>query len=509
MLGKRNALAKERLRRPATVGEALAALGDLKVLANQSRVLLEVAPSEARNPQMFQRNKNGALGIEKILLQKLERISGCQEYWPWEMWEEERPEELSPSFKHLPFEAWFPHYEDFQFDLQYVGESLRLAIILTWHVDSIAEAAEEAFEITDFPQAELHKIPDSAIEKILQSSRRPIRYLLDAINVVNRNTGNYFWDGICACGGGCGCGITWDIRTIREVESHLPSARAIGRRLSSLTKWIARDPKRKVMQIVDYILSKQKEGKKTCIKNHGHSWMFIQGRTTMQVKHLKLENEPDVLGILILREGQYEFISREDAGKETRKFLSEGQVAMAFAKESVVDSDWLPGNILRTGHSMQDSFTIGWFGRRRHTCGIMQESVKIEPLTIPLPSIVFAGRGRTYYIWAAKGSRFDPAGAPFHAPFPNVYPNGSICWGSNKPPECTPQTIEAAFRMFLSSPFSNHLLTGKSRSEEKDVRMVLRSLANHRLYPGKDLVPLRRSSSFQGLIDKWVKGTND
>jgi len=67
-------------------------------------------------------------------------------------------------------------------------------------------------------------------------------------------------------------------------------------------------------------------------------------------------------------------------------------------------------------------------------------------------------------------------------------PCGRICWGDNKPPVASPNTIKKAWELFISSPFNGHLSDGKSRAQPSDVRLQLEKAGKRSSYPVKDLV---------------------
>jgi hypothetical protein len=75
------------------------------------------------------------------------------------------------------------------------------------------------------------------------------------------------------------------------------------------------------------------------------------------------------------------------------------------------------------------------------------------------------------------------------APFPNVYDNGSICWGSVEAPLCGPDTIHEAAEIFLTSEFNADLNNSKSRAHPSNVTNLWRQLQDEgaNSYPMDDL----------------------
>ncbi len=117
-----------------------------------------------------------------------------------------------------------------------------------------------------------------------------------------------------------------------------------------------------------------------------------------------------------------------------------------------------------------------------------------SPLAIPLPGLVLTcqvdGEKRvSASVWAVKGRPTDGEEPLFHAPLPNVYPGGGICFGDvvpGKPGGASPGSLWDAF---LGTAFGNHLVSGKSRKHPDDIRQQLLALEGRRRYPIRDLVP--------------------
>ena len=82
---------------------------------------------------------------------------------------------------------------------------------------------------------------------------------------------------------------------------------------------------------------------------------------------------------------------------------------------------------------------------------------------VPLPDLVFIGRGREYYVFATKRAP-TPDTSLFHAPCSNVYDNGNLCPGNTPFPEAHAQTMPTAVALFLNgSVFTSHLAHNRVR----------------------------------------------
>ena len=185
--------------------------------------------------------------------------------------------------------------------------------------------------------------------------------------------------------------------------------------------------------------------------------------------------------------GQLLFRSRDGY-----KFLSPAAVTAAF-RNAPVDSGWMPEGVARCGGTGRGDFAVMFFGPQRHQL-LIEGRGRPKQLQIPLPALVFFGLGRDYFVWATKTTALDPKAPLFHAPLPNVFHDGRICWGTNKPPRAGVATIRQAWELFITSPFNGHAAGGKSSRHNQDVRQLLRTLAApNKRFPLADLREWRRS----------------
>ena len=195
---------------------------------------------------------------------------------------------------------------------------------------------------------------------------------------------------------------------------------------------------------------------------------------------------------LLFTQGQYLLYARR-GGQVVRKGVSAESVRAAFVEEAV-DSGWLPEGVMRWGSGPEGIFLVKFIPPSKHEIRLaMQDGA--EPLIIRpvLPALVFAGVNQTYYVWAMQGNTCDPTAQLFRAPFPNIYPDGHICFGNNRPPVAGWKTLDEAWRLFLTSPFNADMASGSSQASPHDVRRQLMAMAKAkaRRYPERDLVPYR------------------
>ena len=201
------------------------------------------------------------------------------------------------------------------------------------------------------------------------------------------------------------------------------------------------------------------------------------------------------------------FRARNTAGGDSYKFLSPAAVTAAF-RNAPVDSGWIPPGVIRCGSTTQGSFAVLSEPARKYPLWIEgQRSERSKPFLVPLPSLIFLGRGKDYSVWAIREPVAQPSSRLFKAPLPNVFANGSICWGANKPPRATPAGIRQAWDLFISSPFNGHAAGEKAKSHRDDVRPLLRSLHNKRTFPLAQMIATGRT--LDSTINAALGGRED
>jgi hypothetical protein len=204
--------------------------------------------------------------------------------------------------------------------------------------------------------------------------------------------------------------------------------------------------------------------------------------------------------LFFLDGGHYLFRFTED-GKEASKFVTAVDVTAAFSMKEL-DTGWLPAGMVRCGQNAAGP----WF-----VYSTPPQKVKLSlnggdiPLTIPVPRLALIGSGSSYWLAAMRGKHFEHKALVYHAPFPNIYPSGKICWGGNTPSEALPENARRVWELFFKSPFNSDLAEKKSQRHSKDVRELLKTLDhNHRLYPVSDLISM--NIPIERLVEKVIGG---
>jgi len=192
---------------------------------------------------------------------------------------------------------------------------------------------------------------------------------------------------------------------------------------------------------------------------------------------------------LYFLDGQYLF--KIFTGKTSAKFVTAKDVAAAFeGKEE--DTGWLAPGVVRCGHNAGGDWYV-YSTPPQTTLINLDDGGGISTLQIPLPRLVLLAIGGNYYLWALADKAFSPDSMAYKTPYPNVYEDGKICWGSNPVPKISLEKAREPWKLFFEAPFNGHLVNGKSQEHTHDVRRALRGLAdrNARRYPAGDLVPER------------------
>ena len=207
-----------------------------------------------------------------------------------------------------------------------------------------------------------------------------------------------------------------------------------------------------------------------------------------------------VASLHFLYSGHYLFRYQED-GREASKFVTSPDVAAAFSMKEI-DSGWLPAGMVRWGVNAGGP----WF-----VYSTPGQKVKLSldddiTLTVPAPRLVLVGSGTLYWLAATTTQHFEADAFAYLAPYPNVYQDGKICWGTNSPPEATPENVRKVWDLFWTAPFNADLAGKKSKAHSKDVRDQLRALAEKpvRSYPKSDLISMNISIEF--LVEKAIGG---
>ena len=224
--------------------------------------------------------------------------------------------------------------------------------------------------------------------------------------------------------------------------------------------------------------------------------------STPEIRDLLGASLTDLQAILCMYDGQYKLCYRDHNGWGHVRYLAPAAVRAAFVAESL-DTGWIDPSIVRWGVGSRGTWVMQYRKRSRVNITIVPPTGDPFPLTVPLPPLLFMGRGRQYWVWACRNT-FAPTMRLAYCPLPNVMGNGQICWGNNQPPLATAQTMQHAWDVFVNSPFTDHVVQGKSRRYPN----VLDALSEQATHPAGKRYPLDDLVFIAGTPEQCVQQLN-
>src|SRR5690606_15540988 len=172
----------------------------------------------------------------------------------------------------------------------------------------------------------------------------------------------------------------------------------------------------------------------------------------------------------------------------------------ALAARVTFDTGLLSADTLLVRYEGVQQLVIGY--RRAQKTGIYLEGSE-TPLRVPLPGLILIRvtkeqRSPDYHLYAVKRRPQNLDVALFHAPLPNIYTTGSICWGTVRKVSETAlagASLAEDWQQLLGSPFGDHSVHGKSHAYRQDIRqqLIVLEKRNARVYPTSDLVPIKKT----------------
>lgn len=170
------------------------------------------------------------------------------------------------------------------------------------------------------------------------------------------------------------------------------------------------------------------------------------------------------------------------------------QVAQTLAAKVSFDTGILREDVLLVRKEGVRETVVSY--RKGQKTGIWLEGSS-ELLRVPLPPLILIrqmnGTKANYVVFAVKKRPTALDVALFHAPLPNVYNSGAVCWGNIRLDVRQGSSLTEDWNLLLGSPFGNHAVSNKSRQFKEDIRERLLALdqtkTNKRVYPTRDLIP--------------------
>ena len=204
---------------------------------------------------------------------------------------------------------------------------------------------------------------------------------------------------------------------------------------------------------------------------------------------------------LVLSFFSFGIMLRKQDGERISEYpVDAAQVAAALSAKTCFDTGLLSANTLLVRQEGVKKTVVEY--RPPQKTGIFLEGADVA-LRMPLPPLVLIrvtveGGTPQYGLFAVKKRPLDLTAPLFHAPLPNVFGSGSICWGSVQrvsDASLTSASLVESWQFLLGSPFGDHACGGKSHAHPRDIRQQLIELdAQHaRTYPKRDLIPVKKT----------------
>jgi PRTRC genetic system protein B len=221
---------------------------------------------------------------------------------------------------------------------------------------------------------------------------------------------------------------------------------------------------------------------------------FIPGSTIAEIANSAPRPLINIDAEIILAEGSYLLHYRFET-KHIYKSLSASAIARIFSQQKKNDSNWLWERLIRHGQCGLTDWAVAFIPRGNYLLQVNNEQLKV-----PMPSLIFMGIDRDYFVWAVREAHFDASSRVDRAPLPNVNAvDGKICFGNVKVPAANLQTIKEAWSLFTDSNFNSDFTTGKSKRFSQNIISQLKLLHTKSTegkrcrYPLSDLVAIGRT----------------
>jgi hypothetical protein len=193
-------------------------------------------------------------------------------------------------------------------------------------------------------------------------------------------------------------------------------------------------------------------------------------------------------------------LHKRDGDKVSEYPVDPAQVALALSARVRFDTGLLSDNTLLVRQEGVKKTVVEY--RPPQKTGLYLDESDTA-LRVPLPGLLLIrftteDKNPQYGVYAVKKRPVALDVPLFHAPLPNVFSSGSICWGTVQ------QVAETALNgtvlaqdwaVLLGSRFNDHGVSGKSKAHPADIRQMLIALEDRkaRVYPKSDLLPAKKT----------------
>jgi PRTRC genetic system protein B len=201
---------------------------------------------------------------------------------------------------------------------------------------------------------------------------------------------------------------------------------------------------------------------------------------------------------LVLSFFSYGILMRKATGNGgyTEYPVDAAAIAQALSAKICFDTGLMSDDVLLVQREGLREVVVSY--RKPQKTGLWLEGSS-EPVRVPLPGLVMirthSGSNPQYSLFAVK-KRPETLDTPlFHAPLPNVFHGGNICWGNVRLTVEQGTSLAADWKLLLGTAFGTHSVGGKSKLHSQDVRQMLLYLAQEkkRTYPKRDLIEVHKT----------------
>ena len=193
-------------------------------------------------------------------------------------------------------------------------------------------------------------------------------------------------------------------------------------------------------------------------------------------------------------------LHKRDGDKVSEYPIDPAQAALALSAKVRFDTGILSDNTLLVRQEGVKKTVVEY--RPPQKTGVYLDGSETA-LRVPLPGLLLIrvtaeDKNPQYGVYAVKKLPITLDAPLFHAPLPNVFSSGNICWGTV--PRVTDIALQSTtlaedWAVLLGSRFNDHGVSGKSKSHPSDIRQMLIALEGRkaRAYPKTDLLPVKKT----------------
>lgn len=173
------------------------------------------------------------------------------------------------------------------------------------------------------------------------------------------------------------------------------------------------------------------------------------------------------------------------------------QIAVALAATMEFTTGFIPDDIIYHKQVGTKQIVVGY--RKQQKTGLWLDG-REDPIRVPLPHMVLirtttSESNPDYKLYACAKRPESLSDELYHAPLPNIFSHGGICWGTvSRGTTFKGMSLAEDWQSLLGSRFGTHGCSGKSKKYRGDIRKMLLELNENkrrRVYPRKDLIPAK------------------